>query len=171
MFIETAASKELVMSLTMTIRITDADIPEWFSHGVRCCLKLPHKRERHRMFRQVTEAHLAIHHGIDIYKNGRDIRIESIFNSGIPSTKAAEELIRSQGHMAGCQLDHENEIQDVVAWIIDMPEQEAIAHAWESLQYMFMTNEEHREKTRLRRTSRQATNASPVKNASLSPQI
>lgn len=143
----------------MTFTSTEKDIPEWFSHGVRCCLKLPHKRERNRMFRQVTEAHLALYHGIHIYRDGRDIRSESIFNSGIPSTKAAEELIKSQGHMAGCQLDHENEIQDVVARIISMSEQEAIAYAWQSLEYKFMTTEEHNEKTRLRRAARTAPKA------------
>jgi hypothetical protein len=113
------------------------------------------------MFRQVTEAHLAVYHGIDIYKNGRDIRSESIFNSGIPSTKAAEELIKSQGHMAGCELDHVFEIRDVVARIIGMPEQEAIAYAWRSLEYKFMTKEEHKSKTRLSSLAIKADNASP----------
>ena len=123
------------------------------------------------MFRQVTEAHLAVYHDIHIYKNGRAIRSESIFNSGIPSTKAAEELIKTQGHMAGCQLDHVNEIQDVVARIIGMKEQEAIAYAWQSLEYKFMTKEEHREKTRLTKVARKATNALPAKKVSHSSQV
>ena len=134
-------------------------IPEWFSHGIRCCLKIPHKRERNRMFRQLTEAHMTIHHGIHIYRDGKDIRSESIFNSGIQITEAAEEIVKRQGHMAGCQLDHSIEIQDVVDNILKMPEQKAIAHAWESLQYKFMTKKEHAEKTQLSSTNRKAANA------------
>ena len=145
----------------MTPSNPDMDIPEWFAHGVRCCLKLPHKRERNRMFRQVTEAHLAIYHRIDIYKDGKDIRGDTIFSSGIPCSEAAKELIERQGHMAGCQLDHVIEIQDVVATILKLSEEEAIAYAWESLGYMFMTRQEHDEKTRLARANRNAANALP----------
>ena len=139
----------------------DIDIPEWFSHGVRCCLELPHERERNRMFRQVTEAHLAIYHDIHIYKNGKDIRRDSIFSSGIPYTDAAKDLIERQGHMAGCQLDHVIEIQDVVARILVLSEEEAIDYAWKSLKYMFMTKQEHDEKTLLARANRGAGNALP----------
>ena len=111
------------------------------------------------MFRQVTEAHMAIYHGIHIYKDGKNIRSESIFKSGIQITEAAEEIIKRQGHMAGCQLDHAIEIQDVVDNIVNMPEESAIAHAWESHQYKFMTKKEHEEKTQLSRTTRKAANA------------
>ncbi len=135
------------------------DTPEWFAHGVRCCLKLPHKRERNRMFRQVTEAHLAIYHRIDIYKDGKNIRRDTIFSSGIPCTEGAIELIERQGHMAGCELDHVIEIQDVVARIIDMPEEKAIAYAWESLRYMFMTRQEHKEKTRVSKAKQKKASA------------
>ena len=111
------------------------------------------------MFRQVTEAHLAIYHDIHIYKNGKDIRRDSIFRSEIPCTKAAKELIERQGHMAGCQLDHVNEIQDVVATILEWSEEKAIAYAWESLGYMFMTRQEHNEKTRMSKAKRKKSSA------------
>jgi hypothetical protein len=103
-------------------------VPEWFEHGIRACKALPHSRERKRLLRQLTEAHLAINHGIHIYRDGCDIKAEAIIKSDIPLTTSAQTLIEKSDCLTGCDLDHVIEIQDIAKEIMIRSDADAIRY-------------------------------------------